>query len=1284
MWRAVVLAYFVSAVGILGVRYLLLPKANDYRDEIAAAFGSALGLPVEIGEIETSWSGFRPRLKLADLVVRDRSGRAALKLARVDATVSWSSLLRLSPHFRLLEFFGPSLEVRREPDGKILIAGLPVDAGGGENGQFADWLLGQDEIVIHDAGLTWIDDRRGAPPLGLEQVQIRLVNALNDHHRFGLTARPSNELAGLLELRGDLVGADPASLSGWHGQLFARLEGAALGGWRSWIDYPVSIDGRGALNAWLTFDGARIVSSLIDLSLRSVRLQLDGTLPTLELMRLDGRIGGDFGPEGFSVSSRGLAMSFADGSIDLPRTDADLRISRGADGQPNAGHFAVNRLDVAALARLAQYLPLDAALHRQLAALAPDGQLSGVSLDWKGTAQAAPSWSVVARFDGIGFTAGGGWPGMAGLSGEIEGNDQSGRFTLASSGASIDLPDIFAESRLDFETLQAGGGWARREGKIEVNLERAEFSNSDAAGNASGSFIPDENGPGEIDLQARLTRADGTAVWRYMPLVVNEETRDWLHRSIVSGKAADARLRLRGNLANFPFRDGKDGQFLVTAKISNGRLEYAPGWPAIDGIDGTLRFEGAGMLITADRGHIGSVKLGRVTAELPDLDGDDILTIKGSAAGPTNGFLAFVNSSPVGERIDRFTEDITADGAGSLSLSLVMPLRDIEKTEVKGEYRFVGNAVRIGSGLPPLTDASARIAFTAERLDIADGAARMLGEPLSLAGGSRPDGGVAIRASGGFAAAALAKAFPSPLLAHLSGRASWQTDINVRGRSSEVVLRSDLQGIASSLPAPFNKSATDKLPLAVSLTPSGQGTVQTFVLSLGDSLKAEVLRRHSPDGWAVERGGAAIGAPLRQADGGVLVSARLPELDVDAWLRAIDDEAGTSVEVAGRDDVMATSWPIAGVNLQADGLKVFGEQIGKVELRATADPGGWKGVVSSESADGSFDWRRRDAGTLRARLSRLAIDPVEKGVSSSVQESSSHGNGAKSLPTLDVVAERFMLRGRELGRLELQARNREGVWLLDGVSLEGPEGSLRGDGRWRPGQRSELSVKVEAKDVGRYLAQFGYPDAVRRGKAILSGQFDWQGPPTQIDYPSLSGRFDVEASDGQFNKLEPGVGRLLGVLSLQALPRRITLDFRDVFSEGFAFDRVAGSARIEHGVMRTTDLEIRGPAAKVFMQGSVDLPAETQDLRVKVQPTLSESVAVGAALANAATGVINPVAGVVTYLAQKMLKDPVERFFAFEYSITGKWDDPQVKRVSGADAGQGGAARDKPGQGGAR
>ena len=1257
------LAYFVAALGILGVRYILLPQANAYRSEIALAIGEALGLPVDIGAIDTSWNGLRPRLKLARLVVRDQAGRDALMLSRVDATLSWTSLARLEPHFSLLEFFGPRLEIRREADGRIIVAGLPVDTDASGGSGFAEWLLAQDEIAIHDAALSWTDELRGAAALELEKVEARLIND-RKRHRFGLTARPPSGLAGRLEVRGDLLGSDPAVLSTWRGELFARLENAALGAWRPWLDYPLAIDGRGGLNAWLSLDGEKIGKVLADVSLRAVSVKFDDSLPQLDLSRLDGRLGAELRRGGFALSSSGLTLSLADGSLALPRTEFELSVLKNVAGELDGGHLAVNQVDVTAFALLSRYLPLAPDIHERLAALSPDGRLRGVSLDWDRGAARSPSWKLAASFEGIGFAAGHGWPGMAGLSGEVSGTDQAGRFTLTSSGASIDLPGIFAEPRLNFEKLQAGGGWSRRDGELEVSLDKAEFSNGDAAGSASGRFTPDESGPGRIDLQARLTRADGTAVWRYMPLVVNEQTRHWLRDSIVSGRAADARLRLQGNLAEFPFRDGKGGQFLVTAKISAARLEYAPGWPAIDDIDGELRFEGAGMLITAERGRIGEVRLGRVTARLPDLDADEILTIKGSAAGPSNGFLAFVNQSPVGERIELFTEGMTADGAGSLDLTLVMPLQHVADTTVKGEYRFAANTVRVAPSAPALTEASARIGFTAQRLEIADGAARLYGEPMRLSGGTLADGSVAIKASGNIATAALAKAYPLPILAHLSGRTAWRTDVSVRGGRSSVVLRSDLQGIASSLPAPFNKSATEKWPLQLSLDPSEGGAVQTLGLSLGDKLKAEVMRRRSDARWLLARGGVAWNETLRQADGGILVSANLPVLDVDAWLKAIDSgDAPASADAEGD----GSQWPLSALTLQADALQVLGERLGKVVLKATADAGGWKGSVSSPAVEGSFDWRQRDEGTLQARLSRLAVDPVEK-AGSAEAEASSSDTPTRSLPTLDVISERLLLRGKNLGRLELRARNQEGVWLLDKVSLASPEGELRGDGRWRPGRRSELAVKVEARDAGRYLAQFGYPDAVRRGQATLSGQFDWQGAPTKIDYQSLSGRFDIEASDGQFNKLEPGVGRLLGVLSLQSLPRRITLDFRDVFSEGFAFDRIEGSAYIERGIMRTSDLQIRGPAAKVFMEGSVDLPAETQDLKVKVQPTLSESVAVGAALANAATGVINPVAGVVTYLAQKMLKDPVERFFAFEYGITGKWDDPLVRRLNGRDA----------------
>jgi len=188
------------------------------------------------------------------------------------------------------------------------------------------------------------------------------------------------------------------------------------------------------------------------------------------------------------------------------------------------------------------------------------------------------------------------------------------------------------------------------------------------------------------------------------------------------------------------------------------------------------------------------------------------------------------------------------------------------------------------------------------------------------------------------------------------------------------------------------------------------------------------------------------------------------------------------------------------------------------------------------------------------------------------------------------------------------------------------------------------------------LERLGYADAVRRGTAKLEGKVSWAGTPTQIDHATLDGTLTAEATRGQFNKLEPGVGRLLGILSLQSLPRRITLDFRDIFSDGFAFDTIAGSAKVARGVMSTQDLQIQGPSAKIFMKGEVSIPAETQNLHVRIEPALGETLAVGAMIAN-------PAIGAAAWVAQKLLKDPFGQMFAFEYAISGSWSDPKVEKI---------------------
>jgi uncharacterized protein YhdP len=182
---------------------------------------------------------------------------------------------------------------------------------------------------------------------------------------------------------------------------------------------------------------------------------------------------------------------------------------------------------------------------------------------------------------------------------------------------------------------------------------------------------------------------------------------------------------------------------------------------------------------------------------------------------------------------------------------------------------------------------------------------------------------------------------------------------------------------------------------------------------------------------------------------------------------------------------------------------------------------------------------------------------------------------------------------------------------------------------------------------------------MQRGSAKLLGKLAWAGNPQTIDYPTLAGDLSLIAEKGQFLKIEPGIGKLLGILSLQALPRRITLDFRDIFSEGFAFDTITGTATVAKGVLHTQDFAMLGPSAQVAMSGNIDLVQETQSLRVRVVPSVGDSLSVAGLMLLA-----NPITGVASFLAQRLLKDPLGRAFAFEYAVSGSWADPKVEKLA--------------------
>lgn len=259
------------------------------------------------------------------------------------------------------------------------------------------------------------------------------------------------------------------------------------------------------------------------------------------------------------------------------------------------------------------------------------------------------------------------------------------------------------------------------------------------------------------------------------------------------------------------------------------------------------------------------------------------------------------------------------------------------------------------------------------------------------------------------------------------------------------------------------------------------------------------------------------------------------------------------------------------------------------------------------------------------------------------------------------MAEDFRLFGKKLGRLELNANNvRVSVgseWRINKLTLINPDAELRAAGNWMAFGRnntSNLTYALDINDAGKLLERFGFVGVVRGGKGKLDGDVSWKGLPYSLDIPTLSGQVHMDMHSGQFLKVDPGAAKLLGVLNLQALPRRLVLDFRDVFSEGFAFDNIVGTASIAQGVATTDNLKMTGVAASVLMNGSADIARETQNLHLVVIPEVNLGTASLVALA------INPVVGVGTYLAQLFLRNPLMKTLTFEYNVTGSWSDPLV------------------------
>ncbi len=932
-----------------------------------------------------------------------------------------------------------------------------------------------------------------------------------------------------------------------------------------------------------------------------------------------------------------------------------------------------------------------------------------------------------------------GRPGVRGATVDFDLTQQGGLAKLTINNGELDLPGVFEDARLPLDQFAADAQWKLSGPRMEVQLRNMSFANADAQGTAQVGWrtadMPSSGAaghsrfPGVLDLQGALSRGDGSKVHRYLPLVLPDTVRHYVRDAVAQGELSDVKFRVRGDLKHLPFADPKLGEFRVSAKVANAAYAYVPksiqprnaaAWPALTNLNGELVFDRASLQVNGASGRVAGLpglQLVKADARIPDLMHSATVQVTAELKGPLSDALGFVNNSPLGGLTDRALARTVASGSADYTFELSLPLADMERTKVQGTVRVPGNDVQFTPDTPLLGRLKGLVSFSESGFAISGGQARLLGGEVRLEGGTRaaasagarpaagaqdfPDAAVVIRAQGSLTAEGLRQAkelgLAARLGAHASGSTAYTASLGFRKGMTEISVASNLQGMALSLPAPLTKSADSSLPLrfentAVRVAP-GAGPAMQDQLSLSVGRLASVLYLRDISGAEprVLRGAMGIGleagesAPL--PDSGVAANINLARVDIDAWEKVLEASGDPSPATAAAPSRLTPASAVlsylpTSMAIRAKELLVEGRTLHNVVLGGTRDGLTWRANIDATELNGYVEFRQpggAGSGRLYGRLSRLSLG---QGTASEVE--AILDEQPAGIPALDIVVEDLELRGKKLGRVEVEAINRgagtvarEGgvrEWRLNKLNIIMPEATLTASGNWVAvnaqqaaaatrgrapveRRRTVMNFRLDIDDSGELLRRFGMADVIRRGKGRLEGQIAWMGSPLSLDYPSLNGQFNVNVASGQFLKADPGIAKLLGVLSLQALPRRLTLDFRDVFSEGFSFDFIRGDVSINQGLAFTNNLQMKGVNAAVLMEGSADIAKETQNLAVVVVPEIN------AGTASLIATVINPAIGIGTFLAQYFLRRPLTQAATQEFQIDGTWANPKITKI---------------------
>ena len=942
----------------------------------------------------------------------------------------------------------------------------------------------------------------------------------------------------------------------------------------------------------------------------------------------------------------------------IRRPATQLSLTRS--NQAGAGYVSGNviRLSLPDLQPLVELLPgIEDKYRKQFARLRPEGVIEKLSVNLEDPGDAPPRvlW-IDASLRDIGIRQVEAIPGFSGLTGVATGTQEGGTLWIDSQDLVYQDDRLFQEP-LHFDAVTGEADWRFEDGRLNLSSEDIRIENGDLALTARLALArsPDVPAP-VIDLTIAVNRCELAGIRHYLPARVMSKTGvNWLEHSLVSGAVAAGSVVVRGRLDQLPFDNG-EGQLLVRLPVTNAVLAYSPGWTPIEKLDAQVDFTGRGMEIRSQRGKIRTASLVAVSARIKDLAKPD-LVLEGTVQGELPVMLAELGGSPLGHIYGGFVDRVMSGGAAGLDLAILVPLYGEDRhIDVKGNIILKDNTLKVMPDGPGLENIEGQLAFTSNGISGKGLKANLLDTPVDVDVGTDVTAGVtSISMNGPLDLVGLAAKEQQGLAALASGKTDWNVLLaigSLRSRDEsprvDLSLSSNLEGVAIDLPAPLGKTKQESRRLDIAI---GRVAMPDKELrfSYADRVKGVFELRDTGQGIAWNRGNIRIGegAAVLPDVKALLVSGHMQAFSLTRWQPVLAGfHAGPAIPV--RLDLVIDE--LEAMRHVARDVAVRTQEAGLVQTY-TFDGPAIAGTVELTRAGSGIEKVMMNLDRLF--LEKRASSGADGDVSAKIEE----------FPELQITVRKFKYDGVNLGEVQLQANRKADTVHVERLLVASKKITFQAAGDWHSvnGQNlSQFDIDITEGNLAKLLEAFNFREKMTGGDLSGSLHASWQGAPWEFKPARVNGKLHLLIKDGQLLDVEPGAGRVFGLVSLHTLPRRLSLDFSDLFKKGFAFDRIEGNFVLDNGDAYTNDLLIEGPAARIEISGRIGLANADYDELVTVIPSMSSSLPLAGAIAG------GPAIGAALFVAQRLLGDELEkatRFTHQNYAVTGPWSDPVYTKI---------------------